>query len=75
MLGARFSAPGDHSGAISDFWGRAPQLTLGHLAILFFLVFQQLATILCPLEPHRDSGFGGAIGLKSYLTVVEILPF
>ena len=32
-------------------------------------------TGLCPLEPHRDSGLGGAIGLKSYLTVVEIWRF
>ena len=55
--------------------GRATQLTPWQGAILFFLVFQQLATGLCPLEPHRDSGLGGAIGLKSYLTVVEIWPF
>ena len=27
---------------------------------------------LCPLEPHRDSGLGGAIGLKSYLTVADM---
>ena len=38
-------------------------------------VFQQLAMGLCPLEPHRDSGFGGANGLKSYLTVVKIWRF
>ena len=46
-----------------------------HFEILEIQFFQQLATRLCPLEPHHDSGFGGAIGLKSYFTVVEIQPF
>ena len=37
-----------------------------------FLLFQQLAKRLCPLELHRDSVQGGAVGLKSYCTVVDI---
>ena len=37
-----------------------------------FWVFQQLAKRLCPSELYRDSVQGGAVGLKSYLTVVEI---
>ena len=42
------------------------------IAILFLGGFQQLAKRLCPLEPHRESVLGGAVGLKSYCTVVEI---
>ena len=37
-----------------------------------FSVTLQTATGVCPLEPHRDSVLGGAVGLKSYCAVVEI---
>ena len=78
VLGARFPAPGDHFEPISDNFPRfgavppADTLTPCHC---IFLVFQQLATGLCPLEPHRDSGFMGGIGLKRYPTVVEMRRF
>ena len=62
---ARLDARGSILRAWRPFWGHfrflgpcpsADTLTPCHF---IFSVFQQLATILCPLEPHRDSGHGG----------------
>ena len=82
VLEARLDARGSTIlSSWGPFWGHfrflgpcpsADFLTPCHF---IFSVFQQLAIILSRLEPHRDSGFGGGIGLKSYLTVVEIWRF
>ena len=74
ILSSRATILGPFPTILADLGSCPPADTLTPCHFIFS-VFQQLATGLCPLEPHRDSGLGGGIGSKSYPTVVEIRRF